>query len=298
MQLLNPDDDESGIQAMEELYQKDPYLKIEHIGQLMNYYPTRINKGPSLNTSVRNEYIKLGVQKSGTMLIGNYVYNQLKNKIEKFYGCPVSDIKCTSITIRPNDKVTTHYYFQLEREPMPSRISMRLVGWIQCFDPNYKLQVNCPFSDSMYSRVFPDGHPHIMLPWYDNSGKEIVPEYFDSDAIAPEGNMIIPFLGKDVNFGMYMFTGIHDTVGFQCTVLVNKELQREAIANEQFRRTNVQQSTPWKRSHKRTPKSKIIRKEHVPKYIMQNTKTGIGYEIPSQDIEYYEGEDPLLKAFQ
>lgn len=298
MSYLNPDDDESGIQAMDEVYSQDPFLRIEYVTKLLTYYPTQIISGPSLNTSVRHEYIKLGVNKNGQMLICNYTFNSLKRKIEKFYGCSISDVQCTSITIRPNDKTNTHYYFQAERDPLPSRISMKKVGWFHCQWPGLKVNVDCPFSDSLYKNTNLDRVPHILLPWYENTGPEITPDNYDSGIIAQEPNTIIPFIGKDVNFGMYLFTGIHDTVGFRCTVLVNKEIKREAAEKDQFRRISIQQQTPWKRSHKRTPRNRIIRQEHVSRQVFTNPKTGIGYEIPSQDIEYDPDDDPLLRAFQ
>ena len=294
MQLLDPAEDDSGIQAMESEYSKDPYLNVEYIDRLMNYYPSQIPRSVASDIIVRHEYVKLNVGKKKLMLIYNATYNKLKQKIEKFYGCSIFDVQCNTLFIRPDPTTNTHYYFQLERDPLPSGVGLRLVGWFHCPFPNIKLAVNCPFSDSMYSHVTNDGRAHLLLPWYEQAGKDISPENFDTDAVAPEANMIIPFMGQDVKYGMYLFTGIHDTVAFQCTVLVNKSARQEAIDKEQFRRTSEQQRTPWKRSHKKTPRTKIIRQEHIPRYMLHNPSTGIGYEIPSQDIEF-DPEDGLCK---
>lgn len=298
MAYLNPDDDESGLQAMEATYKSDPYLKVPLVNRLISYYPTQIQSGPSTNSTIRNEYIKLGVPKNGSILISNYTYNRLKKKIEGFYGCKVSNIICTQIVFRPSINTNTHYYFQYQRDPAPGSVAMEEVNWFHNKFPNLKLTLGCPFADSMYSGGTTDRRSHIMLPFFDNVGGAIEPDLYDTGITAPESNMIIPFLDKDVKHGMYLLTGIHDSIGFQCTVLLSSEAKQRAIDEDQFRRITLQQQTPWKRSHKKKPFIQQKKTMHIKHEIIRSRPDAIGYEIPSQDIEYNPDEDPLFDAFK
>lgn len=297
MHYLDPADDESGLQAIEETYKKDPYLSVDSVDHLYNYYPAQIQRGPSTNSSIRNEYIKLHVNKIGTFCINNGTYNSLKKKIESFYGCEVSNINCTQIVFRPNINTNTHYYFQYERDPRPGLVNMKEVNWFHNKFPNLKLTLGCPFADSMYSGGTEDRRSHYLIPFFDNVGGAIEPDLYDSGITSPEPNAIIPFLDKNVNQGMYLLTGIHDNVGFQCTILLSDKAKQRAIDDDQFRRITIQQQTPWKRSHKKKIPQRMERM-HIKREIIRNPKSDIGYEIPSQDIEYNPDEDPLFNAFQ
>lgn len=298
MQLIDPNEDEAGIQALEE-YQKrqDPYKGVTRINHLIGYVPTYITRPFNQETFLIHEVVKLPVSSNHAFIISNMTFNEIKRKLENYYHCTVNDIQCTSILFKPIVGRRVHYYFQWDRNPNNSQVNMKQIGAFKCFRQHMKLSLNCPFVDSYYqNQSYQRGW---ALPFYkNNEDNDVVPTiYFPKIRSLILQNDVLPFLGVNVQNGLYYLTGIEDNIAFQCAVYVPREGYENALAKHQFRRT-AREPTPWRRSHhSRTPRQREISREHIPRYMM-GQQGEIQYEIPSQDIEYDNNEDPLLAAFQ
>ena len=162
MSYLNPDDDEIYIKGYEKAIRKDPYL-----GQdVIQYVPGYRQNLPHMRLPVQyprtfNTYVKLPVSAIGSFIIDNGIYERLKDKLQRDLSTPVFGIDCQVITIRPDPKTNTHYYFQYEGYPSIPR--MQEVGWFHSTTDIIKLTVPCPYYDSYFSGV---SEHNFVIPWY------------------------------------------------------------------------------------------------------------------------------------
>lgn len=247
MSYINPEEDEISIQSYNNVISRDRFLEYDILTTIPNYHVQYPHERHMVSYPyLFDTYVKLPISPHyGYFLIDNGVYERIKDKLQQQLSTPIYGIHCQTITIRPDPKTNTHYFFQYEG--CPTHPKMQSVGWFHSTDDKMKLTVSCPFYDSYYSGV---SEKHFVIPWYRQTHfatSEVVADNFISPVPTNTNHgCLIPFLSPEHDVGLFFFTGIKDTIGFYCTVLLNQT----QINPDVFNRDSVKPPRPsMKRSH-------------------------------------------------
>lgn len=225
---------------------------------------------------LKSDYFKITIPPSSPncFQINSNTYEHLLRLIKRRYGHYPRNgtLICDTITIMPIPNQRCCLYYRIGENDADEPGQYQLISSFVADRYTRKMSVSCPYSDSFV------GDRKCIFNWFgnDKTGR-IVPKTISTNLTLPALNGHMPWLTSKP-FGSFFLYGVCDAIGFHCSFIGEPNWQPKKL-------------------HRYHTAKHYLRKEHIPSQKI-SLDGDIGYEIPSQDIEYDpNAPDPLIEAF-
>ena len=291
---LTKDEETALVNAeFDDMIDQNPPSKLTNLHPLV-YYPSNfLPKYSTYTDRLHTVPIKIDLRRKSrsNFVIDMETYRHILQTLASRHGdkTPVNNqFECLSISFVTKPNSNCCLYYKPNDDPANR---FYLIGKVRNQQKPHSFTISCPFTDSYLAMKKhdnpPEGYSFLRFNWLFNSAVgRIIPYVYKSKFLIPESNGLMPWLSYSM-YGDFIITGIMEHITFNISFFLDSHAHVEGPRQQAVRRL---------KEFKQRQNMHFKKLDRTARYYQEHGN--IAYEIPSQLIEYYSDEDPLLDAFK